>query len=296
MDPVDLSVIAPMHNEEGNALSLYQAISDTMAGLKRSYEIIFVNDASTDRTLSIMKQIQSRDPHFHFIDLAANVGENWALLAGISKARGTFIITIDGDGQNDPAYIPELLKELSRGYRVVSGWRKKRTGDFWTRRLPSLVANGLIRAITGVAVHDCGCGLKVYRREILEGRYVPKGFMNRFSPVVLGVKNHEFSEVEIADRLRKSGRSHYGIERVFIVLRDLLTLPFAVRGPGSWLQRFCWMEWLGVIIGVLLLAAGWRFSAVGFFLLALVSFSNTRNLRRFVEAQAKPQFQIREFR
>ncbi len=122
MDPVDLSVIAPMHNEEGNAESLYQAISDTMAGLKRSYEIIFVNDASTDRTLSIMKQIQSRDPHFHFVDLASNVGENWALLAGISKARGGFIITIDGDGQNDPAYIPELLKELSRGYRVVSGW------------------------------------------------------------------------------------------------------------------------------------------------------------------------------
>lgn len=285
-----------MHNEEGNVEPLYQAISDTMKNLKRSYEIIFVNDASADRTLSVMKQIQGRDPHFHFINLESNVGENWALLAGVSKASGAIIVTIDGDGQNDPAYIPALLEELSRGYRVVSGWRRQRTGDFWTRRFPSLVANALIRAITGIPVHDCGCGLKVYRREVLEGRYVPKGFMNRFSPVVLGVKRNEFSEVEIADRVRNSGRSHYGIERVFIVLRDLLTLPFAVRETGRWLDRFRWLQWVWLAMGLLLAISGWRFSALLLILLALASFSNARSLKRFVEAQAKPQFRIQEFR
>ncbi len=285
-----------MHNEEGNVQPLYEGIREAMEGLHQPYEILFVNDASTDRTLSIMKRIQSQDPHFHFVNLQSNVGENWALLAGISKAGGKVIITIDGDGQNDPAYIPVLLKELSQGYRVVSGWRKKRTGDFWTRRLPSLVANGLIRALTGVPVHDCGCGLKVYRREVLEGRYVPKGFMNRFSPVVLGVKRSEFSEVEIADRVRKSGRSHYGIERVFVVLRDLLALPFAVEKPGRWAQRFRWMQWIWLASGLLLAISAWKVSALLLFLLALASFSNARNLRRFVEAQARPQFRIEEFR
>ncbi len=285
-----------MHNEEGNVEPLYEGIRETMGGLHQPYEILFVNDASTDHTLSIMKRIQSQDPHFHFVNLQFNVGENWALLAGISKASGKIIITIDGDGQNDPAYIPALLEELSRGYRVVSGWRKKRTGDFWTRRLPSLVANGLIRALTGVPVHDCGCGLKVYRREVLEGRYVPKGFMNRFSPAILGVKRNEFSEVEIADRIRKSGRSHYGIERVFVVLRDLLALPFAVEKPGCWAQRFRWMQWICLASGLSLAVSGWKVSALLLLLLALASFSNAGNLWRFVEAQAHPQFRIEEFR
>ena len=191
-----------MHNEQGNVLALYDDIKQTMDRLAEPYEIIFVNDASGDQTLGKMREIQSRDPNFHFADLEANVGENWALLAGISKARGEIVITIDGDYQNDPAYIPELLKELSKGYRVVSGRRRSRAAALWTKRLPSLVANSLIRLISGVPVHDCGCGLKVYRREVVEGKFVPKGFMNRFSPVSLGVKGHEFSEVEIVDRAR----------------------------------------------------------------------------------------------
>ena len=285
-----------MHNEEGNVRALYTAIQQAMDGLAQPYEIIFVNDASSDRTLPEMKEIQSVDSHFHFADLAANVGENWALLAGISKARGEIIITLDGDYQNDPAYIPDLLNELSQGYRVVSGRRKDRAVAFWAKRLPSQIANSMIRIVSGVPVHDCGCGLKAYKREVLEGKFVPKGFMNRFSPVSLGVKAHEFSEVEIVDRARLAGASHYGVSRVFIVMRDLWVLPFALRGAAVWLKRFG-------LIGALFLSAAvilafrqrWLWT-VTMMVLAGVSFSNVVNLKRFIEAQAEPKFRIKEYR
>lgn len=296
MGPVKLSVVAPMHNEEGNARPLYEGIRQAMERLNQPYEIIFVNDASTDRTLAVMKQIAEENPHFHYVDLESNSGENWALLAGVSKAAGEVFLTIDGDYQNDPSYIPALLESLSRGYRVVSGWRKNRIGSFWTRRLPSQAANGLIRVLSGVPVHDCGCGLKAYRREVLEGKFVPKGFMNRFSPAVFGVKGHEFSEVEIVDRMRKSGASHYGIGRVFEVLRDLWTLPFAIRGPRRWLLRFRRIERASLLLCVAFVLARWWASALAALSLAMLSFSNVHNLERFVEAQERPRFRIKEFR
>jgi glycosyltransferase involved in cell wall biosynthesis len=285
-----------MHNEQGNVAALYDDVKQTMDRLAESYEIIFVNDASRDLTLSKMKEIQSRDPNFHFADLEANVGENWALLAGIAQARGEVIITIDGDYQNDPAYIPDLLKELSKGYRVVSGRRRNRAAALWTKRLPSLAANSMIRLVSGVAVHDCGCGLKAYRREVVEGKFVPKGFMNRFSPVSLGVKGHEFAEVEIVDRARIAGESHYGLSRVFIVFRDVCVLPFAVRDAAVWRGRF-WIIFVlsvgGALIGVFW--AQWLWAAL-LTLLALFSFSNATNLTRFVKAQAEPAFRIKEYR
>lgn len=285
-----------MHNEQGNVAALYDDVKQTMDRLAESYEIIFVNDASRDLTLSKMKEIQSRDPNFHFADLEANVGENWALLAGIAQARGEVIITIDGDYQNDPAYIPDLLKELSKGYRVISGRRRNRAAALWTKRLPSLAANSMIRLVSGVPVHDCGCGLKAYRREVVEGKFVPKGFMNRFSPVSLGVKGHEFAEVEIVDRARIAGESHYGLSRVFIVFRDVCVLPFAVRDAAVWRGRF-WILFVlavgGALIGVFW--AQWVWAAL-LTLLALLSFSNATNLMRFVEAQAEPAFRIKEYR
>src|SRR5499425_3761682 len=296
MQPLEYSVVAPMHNEEGNIQALYLDIKRAMEQLKQPYEIVFVNDASLDTTLPKMKEIQSGDPTFHFVDLEYNVGENWALLAGISKARGNIIITIDGDYQNDPAYIPRLLEELSKGYRVVSGRRSTRVGSFWSRRLPSWIANGLIRLVSRVSVHDCGCGLKAYRREVLEGKFVPKGFMNRFSPVALGVKAHEFAEVEIVDRARIAGESHYGLARVFIVLRDVCVLPFAVRDAAAWLGRFRIIGVLsaaGALIGVFW--AQWVWMAL-LTLLALFSLSNATNLARFVKAQAEPAFRIKEYR
>ena len=285
-----------MHNEQGNVRALYDDIKGVMEALEQSYEIIFVNDASTDQTLEAMREIQSSDAGFHFADLATNVGENWALLAGISKAQGEVIVTIDGDYQNDPAYIPDLLRELSKGRRVVSGRREQRAAPFWTKRLPSRVANTLIRLVSGVPVHDCGCGLKAYRREVLEGKFVPKGFMNRFSPVSLGVKGDEFAEVKIVDRARIAGRSHYGLGRVLAVLRDLWVLPFATRGPARWLTRLRLLFSLSLVTALILAFWGrWWWTALAS-LLAAISFSNVLNLKRFVEAQREPKFRIREYR
>jgi glycosyltransferase involved in cell wall biosynthesis len=285
-----------MHNEQGNVRALYDDIKGVMEALEQSYEIIFVNDASTDHTLATMREIQECDADFHFADLETNVGENWALLAGISKAQGEVIVTIDGDYQNDPAYIPDLLQALSKGYRVVSGRREQRAASFWTKRLPSQVANTMIRFVSGVPVHDCGCGLKAYRREVLEGKFVPKGFMNRFSPVSLGVKGDEFSEVEIVDRARIAGRSHYGLGRVLVVLRDLWVLPFAVRGPARWLGRFRVLFSLLLVIALMLAFWGRWVGTATASLLAAISFSNVLNLKRFVEAQTEPMFSIKEFR
>jgi len=285
-----------MHNEEGNVVPLYEDISRVLTRLEQPYEIIFVNDLSADGTLASMKTIQNRDPHFHFVDLETNVGENWALLAGVSKARGEVLVTIDGDYQNDPAYIPALLEELSNGYRVVSGRRRQRVDKLWSRLLPSQIANSLIRFVSGVPVHDCGCGLKAYRREVLDGKFVPEGFMNRFSPAAVGVRPHEFAEVEVVDRPRISGQSHYGLNRVFFVLRDLAALPFAVRGPARWIGRFRLLKWFSLAVAVLLaITDRWGLGAAAL-LLALIAFSNVWNLGRFIRAQTDPEFRIKEYR
>ena len=277
-------------------MPLYEDISRVLTRLEQPYEIIFVNDLSADGTLASMKTIQNRDPHFHFVDLETNVGENWALLAGVSKARGEVLVTIDGDYQNDPAYIPALLEELSNGYRVVSGRRRQRVDKLWSRLLPSQIANSLIRFVSGVPVHDCGCGLKAYRREVLDGKFVPEGFMNRFSPAALGVRPHEFAEVEVVDRPRISGQSHYGLNRVFFVLRDLAALPFAVRGPARWIGRFRLLKWFSLAVAVLLAITGrWGLGAAAL-LLALIAFSNVWNLGRFIRAQTDPEFRIKEYR
>ena len=293
---IKISVVAPMHNEEGNVVPLYEDISRVLTRLEQPYEIIFVNDLSADGTLASMKTIQNRDPHFHFVDLETNVGENWALLAGVSKARGEVLVTIDGDYQNDPAYLPALLEELSNGYRVVSGRRRQRVDKLWSRLLPSQIANSLIRFVSGVPVHDCGCGLKAYRREVLDGKFVPEGFMNRFSPAAVGVRPHEFAEVEVVDRPRISGQSHYGLNRVFFVLRDLAALPFAVRGPARWIGRFRLLKWFSLAVAVLLaITDRWGLGAAAL-LLALIAFSNVWNLGRFIRAQTDPEFRIKEYR
>jgi glycosyltransferase involved in cell wall biosynthesis len=285
-----------MHNEEGNVLPLYQDISKVMTELGRPYEVIFVNDLSTDATLRGMKEIHCRDSRFHFVDLEKNAGENWALLAGVSKARGDVLVSIDGDYQNDPAYIPALLDTLAKGYRVVSGRRRERVENLWSRLLPSQIANGLIRFVSGVAVHDCGCGLKAYRREVLENKFVPDGYMNRFSPAALGVQGHEFAEVEVIDRPRISGQSHYGLNRVFFVLRDLVALPFALRGAARWRKRFCWLKWFSLALAPLLIASDNLALGAAALAIVLVSLSNVWNLGRFISAQTNPSFRIREYK
>ena len=295
-----ISVVAPMHNEEGNAKHLYQAIKNAVDPLGIGYEIIFVNDASDDRTFEVLKKIQKEDPNFHYCDLRHNVGENWALLAGVSVAKGDTIVTIDGDFQNDPKFIPALLQELKKGFQVVSGWRKNRAGGV-DRTLPSVVANYLISKISGVPIHDCGCGLKAYRREVLAGKFVPKGFMNRFSPVVFGIKADQFREIEVTDRLRTYGKSHYGTKRVFIVFNDLLALPYILRGVKKSFPKIRVLKRLsigGALISGTLAATTDSFLGIwaGMFLLAFAGAASVEwNLSRFLEAETTPHFKIKEF-
>ena len=188
MKDVEVSVVVPMHNEEGNVLELYREIKQSMDSYGQSYEIIFVNDYSSDGTLKLLKDLSKIDNKFHFCDLLNNVGENWAVFAGISKSSGKIIVTIDGDIQNDPEYIPVLVDKLNEGFKIVSGWRGKRI-DFFARLIPSIIANKLISLVSGIIVHDTGCTLKAYKSNIIKNVYVPKGFNNRFSPVIFNIEN-----------------------------------------------------------------------------------------------------------
>ena len=226
-----LSVVVPVFNEEGNVAPLHGEISQVMAAIGRPYEILFVNDGSIDATLDRLAAIALADPALRIVDLDGNFGEAAALSAGFATARGDVVITLDGDGQNDPHDIPKLLAKLDEGFDAVSGRRQQRREAFFTRVLPSWVANTLIARATRVPVYDCGCGLKAYRRELLAGTQLPRGF-NRFLPAILGVDRRRVAEIPTRDRPRGSGASHYGLSRLFVVLRDIPSLPFLVRRPA----------------------------------------------------------------
>jgi glycosyltransferase involved in cell wall biosynthesis len=227
----DLSVVVPVFNEQDNVAPLYEELRRVLEVLGESFEILFVDDGSTDDTAKRLHALASSDPRLRVVDLDGNFGEAAALSAGFHAARGDIVVTLDGDGQNDPADIPRLLDALRSGdLQAVSGRRDERRESFWLRILPSRIANALIARLTGVPVHDCGCGLKAYRREFVRSVHLPRG-MNRFLPAVLGVKPNGVAEVVTRDRRRHSGRSHYGLARTFAVLRDLPALPFLARDP-----------------------------------------------------------------
>lgn len=298
MENIEISVVAPMHNEEGNVLELYQEIKQTLDSYGSSYEIIFVNDYSNDGTLALLKELSQRDEKFHFCDLENNVGENWAVFAGVSKARGKIIVTTDGDIQNDPKYIPVLVDKLKEGFKVVSGWREKRIG-FFARLLPSVVANKLISLVSGINVHDTGCTLKAYRVEVIKDNYVPKGFNNRFSPVVFNIENKDFAEVRVPDRERKFGKSHYGLERIFIVFNDLLVVPFIRRRfriPLAIIRRrvSLMMAFLGVVFIILVFSQRFWLAVASLILLAIL-WSIKANLKKFIDCEHQPKFVFKEF-
>jgi len=226
-----LSVVVPVYNEAGNVAPLFTEIHTVMSTLGRAFEIIFVNDGSTDGTLEQLRQLGAREPCLRVIELDGNFGEAAALCAGFSAARGDLIITLDGDGQNDPHDIPPLLEVLERNdYRVVSGWRQDRQEGRLLRIWPSRVANRLIAAITKIPTHDNGCGLKVYQRAVVTNAALPRG-MNRFMPAIFGVAAAEVAEVPVHDRRRQQGQSHYGFSRTLVVLRDLLAVRFMIGDP-----------------------------------------------------------------
>jgi glycosyltransferase involved in cell wall biosynthesis len=291
-----LSFVVPVYNEEGNVAPLHEELTAVARAIGRTYELVFVNDGSRDRTLERLLVLAEDDPRLRVVELDGNFGEAAALSAGFATAAGEVVVTMDGDGQNDPADVPKLLAALEGGYDAVSGRRERRQEDFARRVLPSLVANRLIALATGVPAYDCGCGLKAYRRRLVEGTQLPRGF-NRFLPAILGVDPARVTEIPTRDRPRGSGQSHYGLSRVAVVFRDLPSLPLLtrVRAPLGPLATT-----LGVL--VVLFGAGAAVAAArahaGLALLALaaalVAWAARHNVARMARARAHGVFRVRE--
>jgi len=219
-----LSIILPVYNEEGSLKELYQEIKEKLNKLKFKYEIIAVNDGSIDRSKEILEDIAKNDPSFKVIHLSKNYGQTAALSAGIEVAQGEIFIPMDSDLQNDPADIPKFVELIDQGFDVVAGWRKDRK-DNLLRRLPSIVANKIISYITKVVLHDYGCTMKAYKKEIIQDiRFY--GEMHRFMPVYVAWHGAKIHELEVNHRPRKHDKSKYGISRTFRVILDLLTVKF----------------------------------------------------------------------
>jgi glycosyltransferase involved in cell wall biosynthesis len=220
----DISVVIPLLNEEDNLAPLYDEINQALRG-KYTYEIIFVDDGSKDKSFSILSALQQNDPNVTVIQFRRNFGQTAAMAAGFARARGRVICPLDADRQNDPADIPMMVEKLKEGYDIVSGWRKSRQDKFITRRIPSMLANGLIAKITGVKLHDFGCTLKAYDRDVLKETPL-YGEMHRFIPAVASWCGASITEMVVHHRPRVAGVAKYGLTRTFKVVLDLITVKF----------------------------------------------------------------------
>jgi glycosyltransferase involved in cell wall biosynthesis len=223
-----LSVVIPVHNEEHNLLPLYDRLMAVLEGLATPFEIIVVDDCSTDGSRELLANLVEHDERLRAVLLRRNFGQAAALAAGFELARGHTIIALDGDLQHAPEDIPALLAKIDEGYDVVSGWRSHRVDAALTRRLPSRVANWLIAKASGVELHDFGTTFKAYRREVLKDIRL-YGDLHRFIPVLASMQGARIAEVPIRNVARAEGRSHYGLGRSFRVLFDILTIRFLVK-------------------------------------------------------------------
>jgi glycosyltransferase involved in cell wall biosynthesis len=287
-----ISVVVPAHNEAEHVGPLYREIRAVLDDNHEPWELIFVNDGSNDDTLSRLRALQATDDRIRVLDLDGNFGEAAALSAGFHAAGGDIIVTLDGDGQNDPADIPKLLAALlAPGVEVVSGRRQDRQEDALLRVWPSRLANYLIARVTGFDSHDCGCGLKAYRRSALPRIHLPRG-MNRFLPAIFAVPPSAFAEVPTQDRPRRHGHSHYGISRTIIVIRDLLALPFIVHDPKRAEVTFALATGGAAVVGALLSTTS--YAATAFCdLAAIVCGLIWWNVRRFNRTQTEGAYRIR---
>jgi glycosyltransferase involved in cell wall biosynthesis len=233
----DLSVVVPVFNEEENVAQLCEAIHAAVSVLGRSYEVLLVDDGSQDATWERLVAGARQYPHFRLIRFRRNFGQTAAMAAGFHASRGDIVITLDADLQNDPRDIPLLLAEADKGIDVVSGWRRHRKDPFLNRKLPSMLANALISKITGVALHDYGCTLKAYRREIVERLHL-YGDMHRFLPALASWVGGTLVEVPVSHQERRFGKSKYGISRTFRVILDLMTVKFLLRYSTHPIQMF----------------------------------------------------------
>jgi len=312
---VALSVVVPVKDERENLRALHAELRAALERLSLRFEILFVDDGSTDGSDAVLRSLAEEDPDVRVIRFRRNFGQTAAMSAGFDYARGEVIVTLDADLQNDPADIARLLAKLDEGYDVVSGWRKNRRDGFLLRRLPSLVANRLIVRVTGVPLHDFGCTLKAYRREVVRNIRL-YGEMHRFIPALAKWVGAEIAELPVHHRPRRWGKSKYGLSRTLRVLLDLVTVkflmsfstrPIQVFGKvglysGSlgfliclWLslgkflapERYSLLERMPMLLlGILLIFVGVQFVTMG-----LLGELMTRT---YHESQGKPIYVVRE--
>ena len=223
-----LSVVIPIHNEERAILRLYDRLTEVLGKLGQRYEIIFVDDASSDRSFELLANLVETDKRLKVIRLRRNFGQTAALAAGFDEARGEIIVAMDGDLQHDPADLPALVHKLEEGYDIASGWRKERNDNMVLRKIPSRIANWMMSKVSGVELHDFGTTYKAYRAEILKEVNL-YGELHRFIPALASYYGARIAEVPISNPPREGGASHYGIGRTFNVFFDILTIRFLLR-------------------------------------------------------------------
>jgi len=310
----ELSIVIPVHNESPNIKPLYEELTQTLGRYGRAYELLVVDDGSTDDTFEQLAVLQSRDPRLRVIRFRRNFGQTAAFAAGIAHARGRLVVTSDGDLQNDPRDIPAMVAMIDQGNDIVCGWRKDRKDTFITRRLPSILANKLISWATGVPLHDYGCSLKVFRSEVIKPLRL-YGEMHRFLPAIASQIGVKIAEMEVNHRARRAGVTKYGLSRVIRVVLDLATVKFLLDYSTRPLQIF---GLIGIIAGGLgALITGWL-AYVRLFLhqgiadrpllllgvmmvfigVQLVTFGLLAEVmaRTYYESQNKPTYVIREVR
>jgi glycosyltransferase involved in cell wall biosynthesis len=222
------SIVIPVHNEEESLVPLFAKIVETLEARECDFEIVFVDDASTDGSPTLLEQIASLDSRVVVVQLRRNFGQTAALAAGFDYARGEVIISMDGDFQHDPADLPLLIEKIHQGYDIVSGWRKERVDNYLTRRLPSAIANWAMSVLSGIPLHDFGTTFKAYRRDTIRNVHL-YGELHRFIPALASLHGARIIEVPIRNVERATGRSHYGLGRTFRVLFDLVTVRFLLR-------------------------------------------------------------------
>jgi len=307
----ELSVVVPLLDEQENLRPLYDQIRQALDG-RYAYEIIFVDDGSTDGSFQVLEEFHDADPNVRVIRFRKNFGQTAALSAGFSHARGGIVIAMDADLQNDPADIPMLVAKLREGYDVVSGWRKQRHDKALTRRLPSRMANWLISKITGVKLHDYGCTLKAYRREVLAQTKL-YGEMHRFIPALASWSGAQIAECVVNHRPRTAGVAKYGLSRTWKVILDLITVKFLgsfstkpiyiFGGLGGLMALFAFL--LGLMVISQKVNAGVDMSGNPLLLLTAVLFLTTIQfilmgllaellVRTYHESQNRPTYVIRE--
>jgi glycosyltransferase involved in cell wall biosynthesis len=310
----EISVVIPLRNESPNVPQLYRELTEALEAFGRPYEILLVDDGSTDDTFELLAQLQATDARLRIIRFRRNFGQTAAFAAGFAHARGRFIVTSDGDLQNDPRDIPAMVEKAERGPDIVAGWRKNRKDPFINRRLPSMIANWIISQATGVKLHDYGCSLKVFRADVVKSMRL-YGEMHRFLPAIAAEQGVQILEHVVNHRKRLHGSSKYGISRTVRVVLDLMTVKFLSSYSTRPLQMFggvglamvtagtlvsAWLVYVKfvqqegiadrplLLLGVLMILGGIQ--------LVMTGLLGEMLSRTYHESQDKPTYVIREIR